>query len=119
MVCFYYVEALVILSQNVVKVASSVRKSAVSAVLESLFIVFEIAAAFISESVKRTITEKAIEILHVLHLVTWKKLALLMLKKLIILSLNKTTAQFMTSVLKHRLICSTIIHPLSRIVKLY
>jgi hypothetical protein len=25
----------------------------------------------------------------------------------------------MTSVLKHRLICSTIIHPLSRLVKLY
>ncbi len=116
MICLYYVEDLVIFTQNVVKITSLVRKRTVGAILESLFIVSEITAASVPESIERAVTEKAVEILHVLHLMAGKEFALLMLKKLIIFRFHKTTVQMMTSVLKLA-ICSTIIHPLSRFVK--
>ena len=71
---------------NVVEGLSPVGDQAVAAVLDSVFCVFEVAAAFIAQGVEGTVTKQTVEVVGVFHLVTWEKLTVLMRKELEIFS---------------------------------
>ena len=82
MISLYDVDYLIVFSDDVIIVFSEMRKVTVGAVLETFLVISEIPSAVISKCVQRAITEKAIEILHILYRMTRKEFAFLMLKKL-------------------------------------
>ena len=84
MIGFYDIKDLIIFADNIVKIVFLMRKCAVCAVLEALFVISEIASAFISQRIQRAIAEKAIEILRILHLMAGKELTFLVLKEFVI-----------------------------------
>lgn len=70
---------------HVVITSPLVWHQAAGTILHARIGVLKIAATVFTQSVKRTVTKQAIEIFLILCLVAWEKLALPMLKKLIIL----------------------------------
>lgn len=71
--------------KNLRVVVSDVRKQAFATILKPVLGVSEIAAATISQCVKRTIAKQAIEILRFICLMAREKFAIFMLKKSIFL----------------------------------
>lgn len=63
----------------------------VGAILYAAFYILEIAAAFLSESIKRTIAEQAVKVLFIIRFMARKKLTFSMLKKLEILAHENTS----------------------------
>ena len=63
----------------------------VGAILYAAFYIFEIAAAFLSESIKRTIAEQAVKVLFIIRFMARKKLTFSMLKKLEIFAHENTS----------------------------
>ena len=73
----------------------AVRDEAVGAVLADALDIFEIAAALVAESVKRTIAEKTVELFIVCHLVTREKLTFVISEKCIVVLFHGNSPLFM------------------------
>ena len=76
------------MGRDVVEGFTGVGDHAVAAVLDSVFCVFEVAAAFIAQGVQGAVTKQTIEVVGVLYLMTWEKLAVFMGEELKIFSLS-------------------------------
>ena len=82
---FDHVDNLSIPSDHLFIIVLPVRKTAIRAILESLFIVAEAAAAFSSQCVKRAIAEKTVEGLRIRALMTGEVFTFAVLEKRIVL----------------------------------
>jgi hypothetical protein len=78
---FDQINDLSIPSDHLFIIVLPVRKTAVRAILESLFIVAEIAAAFLSQCVERTVAEKTVEGLRIRVLMTGEVFTFAILEK--------------------------------------
>ena len=65
----------------------------VAAILDTVFQILEITAAFVSQYIKRAITEQAVEILIINPLMARKKLASLILAEFVVFHVSYTSVQ--------------------------
>ena len=95
---FHHLRKLSVFSGDISVIFPSVGNQAARAVLDPVFCITEIPAAFLSQRVQRTVAEQAVEVLRIRALMTGKIFTFFMAEKKSTLCLPKTVSSCFPSI---------------------